>query len=138
MFRNKKSVGLVRKDRSQQQEDDRAFQQRIKQQAEQYTSQFKGDTERLYREYIASRHWAERKIRYYKTHKKECALCHSTTSVELNHIYYSNFGFEKDEDLIPLCRGHHAALHQHIGVHKDMRYATADFLEWQRGLLGKA
>jgi len=135
MRRKKKVTAPSSNTRFEQEEEDKVFEQRIKYRTDLYDAQFKGDIERIYREYISSRHWAERKVRYYKTHKKECALCHSTSHVELNHIYYGNFGFEKDEDLIPLCRGHHEMLHRHIGVSKDMRYATADFIEWQRRLL---
>jgi hypothetical protein len=89
---------------------------------------------RVYREYIASWQWTKRKEAYYAKHSKECAICKSFR-VDLNHIYYGNYGFEKDEDLVPLCRTHHDALHRKIGVHKDMRYATADFIEWQRNYL---
>jgi hypothetical protein len=89
---------------------------------------------RVYREYITSWLWTKRKEAYYAKHAKECAICKSP-HVDLNHIYYGNYGFERDEDLIPLCRPHHEALHRKIGVQKDMRYATADFIEWQRDSL---
>jgi hypothetical protein len=101
---------------------------------EQYSMRLGSEAIRAYREYIGSRLWAERKQRYYAEHPKQCAVCRSP-HVDLNHIYYGNYGFEKDEDLIPLCRSHHEALHRHIGVRKDMRYATGDFIEWQRNLL---
>ena len=128
----KRKISISR--RSTEDPEDIIVEQRIKQRTETYISKFKGSIERTYREYIASRHWTNRKVAYFATHKKECALCHSTIFVELNHIYYGNFGYEKDEDLIPLCSSHHEALHRYSGVSRDMRYATADFVEWQRDL----
>jgi hypothetical protein len=99
-----------------------------------YLSTLDKDALNIYRQYIGSRLWVRRKEAYYATHPKACAIC-KHPRVELNHIYYGNYGLEKDEDLIPLCRSHHEALHREIGVHKDMRYATADFIEWQRHLI---
>lgn len=137
MKRKRKNRALSWKERFEREEDDTLFEERIRERIERYTSKFKGDVERIYREYISGRHWVARKDSFFKNHEKKCALCRSTFRVELNHIYYENFGFEKDEDLIPLCREHHEALHRHIGVSKDMRYATADFIEWQRDLIQK-
>jgi hypothetical protein len=104
---------------------------------ESYSLSLGMEAARVYRAYIASRHWTTRKEAYYATRPRECAICESPR-VDLNHKYYGNYGFEKDEDLVPLCRVHHEALHREIGVHKDMRYATEDYIEWQRDLLERS
>lgn len=121
-----------RLERENERREDAAALRRIEAHKEKYQAQFKGSIERTYREYIKSRHWEARKDAYFETNARECSLCGSGARVELNHIYYGNFGFERDEDLIALCRRHHEELHAEIGVSKDMRYATAIFIERYR------
>ncbi len=82
----------------------------------------------FYRDYIVSNAWEFRKAQYYQRHAKACKICGATTNVQLNHIKYGNYGQEKDKDLVPLCGNHHQALHDKIGVRKDMHYQTEYFL----------
>ena len=83
----------------------------------------------FYRDYITSELWEERKRQYFERYAKACKICGSTTYVQLNHIKYGNYGQERDRDLVPLCRDHHQALHDMIGVKSNMHYQTAFFLE---------
>jgi len=82
----------------------------------------------FYRDYIQSAAWEVRKKQYYSKYAKACHICGDTDQVELNHIKYGNYGHERDRDLVPLCRTHHQALHDLIGVRGNMHYQTAHFL----------
>ncbi|HVB20304.1 MAG TPA: hypothetical protein VNF51_03465 [Candidatus Paceibacterota bacterium] len=82
-----------------------------------------------YRDYIQSAHWEVRKLQYYSRYAKACRICGDTDRVELNHIKYGNYGREEDRDLVPLCRTHHHAFHDLIGVRGNMRYQAQYFLE---------
>src|SRR5262245_51799246 len=60
--------------------------------------------------------WAKRRARYYATHERACVACGSTEDVILHHRHYREpFGCESDAALAPLCRRHHAAVHQRAG-----------------------
>jgi hypothetical protein len=64
-----------------------------------------------YKEYIKSQAWLRRRIAYYKTHEKKCAVCKSSHRISLHHITYANVGREPDEDLVPLCLDCHENYH---------------------------
>lgn len=91
---------------------------------------------RVYKLYIKSIWWTRRKNDYYQNHKKRCALCSSCEHVQLHHLKYGNFGFEKDEDLIPLCKQHHEEFHIEFGCNpktmmKDMKDFFMDYMDKQ-------
>lgn len=72
-----------------------------------------------YSEYIKSNFWTQRKREYYKTHKKECSVCKTTKNINLHHTSYRHVGFEKDNELLPLCDMHHEKYHNLFGVGLD-------------------
>lgn len=62
--------------------------------------------------YINSASWERRKVAYYAKHPKKCRACGSTEEIHLHHHTYTRLGKEHDNDLIPLCREHHDAVHE--------------------------
>jgi len=81
-----------------------------------------------YKVYIKSIYWTRRKNRYYQKYGRRCAVCRGTEYVDLHHKKYANYGNERDEDLVPLCRNHHGAFHAQHGVSRDMTEDTAAFI----------
>jgi hypothetical protein len=76
---------------------------------------------RKYEIYINSQWWEKRKNLYFQSHKRQCLNCGSFAFIELHHLKYraSEFGYEKDEDLAPLCCRCHKSFHELFGVKKD-------------------
>lgn len=67
---------------------------------------------RSYDEYLRSPHWRAFRAAYHRTHAPvTCAACPRTT-VSLHHVTYARLGRERPADVIPLCRGHHEAVHR--------------------------
>lgn len=83
-----------------------------------------------YKVYIASEHWVKRKDMYFRNVSRKCAVCGSSKYINLHHAYYGEYGNERDEDLVPLCREHHEMFHEQFGkTKKDMRKDTNKFIE---------
>lgn len=82
-----------------------------------------------YKIYIKSGFWRTRKNNFWQVHGKKCAICKSSKKVDLHHMVYKNYGVEKDEDLMPLCREHHEAFHTVNVTKADMKQATLDFCQ---------
>jgi len=78
--------------------------------------------------YIKSKWWTIRKNNYYRKFKKICRVCRSSKFIELHHIVYGNFGFEKDVDLMPLCKVCHKDFHDTYGTSGNMHEYTQMFL----------
>lgn len=87
----------------------------------------KGD----YDAYMASPAWQERVEAYFSTVPKLCMACLSPEAVSLHHVTYERLGAEDDDDLMPLCRTHHLALHDYADLHPELDLATAS-LSWLR------
>lgn len=81
-----------------------------------------------YKVYIKSIWWTRRKNRYYRDNGKRCEICKSARFIDLHHKVYKNYGFEKDSDLIPLCRDHHEGFHVEYGVKGNMRAQTDEYV----------
>lgn len=81
-----------------------------------------------YKVYIKSQHWQNRKNRYYQANGRRCAVCNSAHFIDLHHRVYGNYGSERDEDLVPLCKKHHEAFHQRYGVRGNMKTDTDVFV----------
>jgi hypothetical protein len=75
---------------------------------------------RRYADYMRNREWQQRRRAWLRTfrrrhgHDPTCAVCDRpwTLDHDLHHVSYDNLGAERDEDLLPACRGCHEALHQ--------------------------
>lgn len=80
--------------------------------------------------YINSELWEERKAKYYKKHKKECARCGGYEHINLHHMFYDNkiFGSEPDKHLIPLCWLCHEKFHSNYPTKKNMIFNTKEFI----------
>lgn len=83
-----------------------------------------------YNSYINSGIWEKRKNLYYQSHLKLCEICNSSSYVHLHHKYYGDYGLEKDEHLVPLCKQHHEEFHLQLGkTKKDMVWETDSFIK---------
>ena len=66
-----------------------------------------------YREYLASPHWAEVKLRFGEHSPRQCAACHKPNiRLALHHKTYKRLGREKMDDLVYLCDGCHQEVHR--------------------------
>ncbi len=81
-----------------------------------------------YKLYIESKFWRRRKDQYFATHAKRCAVCRTPERVDLHHKAYGNYGRERDEDLVALCKKHHEGFHAKHGVARDMRLDTDSYV----------
>jgi len=63
-----------------------------------------------YMKYITSEEW-RRKAQAAKQRAGECALCTSTTALEVHHRTYARLGREHPSDLIVLCSRCHRRHH---------------------------
>ncbi len=82
-----------------------------------------------YATYINSVLWTKRKNQYYKIHGRRCAICGSVDYIHLHHKYYGEYGSEKDEHLVPLCKQHHEEFHLTLKrTKKDMIMETDTFI----------
>jgi hypothetical protein len=64
-----------------------------------------------YTAYMKSKEWAIRRYSYFDTHNKQCRACDSVKLIQLHHKTYVRLGDERDQDLVPLCKKCHTALH---------------------------
>lgn len=63
-----------------------------------------------YKEYIDTKSWNDKSIKYLKIHPI-CEICHKYKSIEVHHNSYENIGNELDEDLTAICHRCHYAIH---------------------------
>lgn len=80
-----------------------------------------------YDAYINSGLWERRKNAYYKLYGRMCAICGSIEFIHLHHKYYGEYGEEKDNHLIPLCKSHHDEFHAMLGKTKKNMIKETDF-----------
>lgn len=82
-----------------------------------------------YATYIKSKYWTKRKNRYYQEHRRVCTLCTTSKFCDLHHLAYrrEEFGNERDEDLVCLCRNCHEDYHLGFGVKGNMHKDFAEF-----------
>lgn len=71
----------------------------------------------FYRDYVKSTFWQLRKRRYFSRYGCKCTICGNTDRVELDHLMHGDYGHERDNDLVALCREHHLKLHSMIDAH---------------------
>ena len=74
-----------------------------------------------YDAYLKSSRWERVRDRAIRMAGKQCQQCGKQadrgkngqpTGLNVHHLSYDRLGAEKDDDLIVLCRGCHAALHK--------------------------
>lgn len=82
-----------------------------------------------YDAYIKSHWWTKRKNKYYQNHGRRCEICGSAKFIVLHHMVYGEFGNEKDEHLMPLCKSHHEGYHIEYGVSGNMLEQTWSYVE---------
>lgn len=97
--------------------------------------EYKKRIPKKYALYIKSKFWTKRKNDYYRVHKKICQACSSKKFINLHHILYEDFGFEKDENLVALCRDCHEEFHEMYGVKHKMKKETNQFIIEKRELI---
>jgi len=67
-----------------------------------------------YDEYVSSPYW--RRVvrpRILRRAAGRCELCHGDYNTEVHHLTYERLGHERDEDLMALCAGCHATVHEY-------------------------
>jgi hypothetical protein len=69
----------------------------------------------LYRAYMASPQWAERRGRTLMLAGGTCQRCGQRRATEAHHLTYDRLGRERDQDLLALCGPCHQALHGRRG-----------------------
>jgi hypothetical protein len=65
----------------------------------------------LYRAYLASPEWAERRGRTLMLAGGTCQRCGQRRATEAHHLTYDRLGRERDQDLLALCGPCHRMLH---------------------------
>lgn len=64
-----------------------------------------------YKDYLKSKHWKRKRLKVLKERGRKCEMCDATKKLEVHHITYDRVGNELHEDLMVLCREHHATIH---------------------------
>lgn len=126
---NKKGKGIWLKQKSSIKKGKKLF--KIKKR----TEKIRISIPKKYKDYIKSKWWKKRKIKYYQKFGKKCAVCKSIYHIQLHHLIYGNYGFEKDEHLIALCSIHHEEYHKQYGVKENMFDDTNEFIKEQIEIL---
>ncbi len=88
-----------------------------------------------YFEYINSPLWAERKRQYYEDHKKQCRACGGYRDIQLHHIFYTKWGQEPDNALVPLCTKCHTELHEWRSPKGNLIKQTYYFIAKKQALI---
>lgn len=73
-----------------------------------------------YEEYMQSPEWADFRNRWFTqtNFPKQCVACNVTTGLELHHVTYERLGFERMNDVVPLCRRCHKEFHERFTSHQ--------------------
>ncbi len=70
-----------------------------------------------YEKYLQSSHWRSFRLRYKSERPWACGhLGCPAGNLDLHHLTYARLGRESLDDVIPLCRPHHAQAHQLVGL----------------------
>lgn len=72
----------------------------------------------IYKKYMASPLWEEKKQLYKKT---SCEICGTTYFLGLHHLTYDNLGQETLEDLATLCKYCHFAFHNDLATKRKLK-----------------
>ena len=66
-----------------------------------------------YLEYLQSDLWKQRRYAALENAGFRCQLCGETDSLEVHHRTYERLGYERPDDLVVICKGHHWIEHLH-------------------------
>ena len=66
----------------------------------------------VYREYIRSKAWRDRRNQVLRRSRGVCERCGKWPVVNVHHRTYERLGSERLEDLIGVCRHCHEEMHQ--------------------------
>jgi 5-methylcytosine-specific restriction endonuclease McrA len=66
--------------------------------------------------YLRTSHWFRVKTLALARAGHQCALCPSTTRLDVHHKSYARRGFEQPEDVVVLCRDCHARRHRVLAL----------------------
>lgn len=66
-----------------------------------------------YKEYLQTPEWKARASSARQRFGFKCAFCSSGVRLDVHHRTYARRGWEKEDDILPLCRDCHAVLHEH-------------------------
>ena len=93
---------------------------------------------RTYNVYIKSKHWTQRKNKYFQIYGRVCECCESAQHIHLHHMVYRNseFGRERASDLIAFCYKCHVLYHKVYGTQGNMKHSTLEFVTNTREMLG--
>jgi 5-methylcytosine-specific restriction endonuclease McrA len=69
---------------------------------------------RWYKIYLKSVAWQNKRKAAFEHHGKYCFKC-GTLACDIHHLTYENVGYEPLDDIVPLCRQCHEAVH---GIHR--------------------
>lgn len=65
----------------------------------------------IYKEYLKSKDWADKRKKKLKG-KKKCAFCQTTTKLEPHHLIYKDLFSVENKDLRVVCRKCHLEIHK--------------------------
>lgn len=97
----------------------------------------KGQAKYLYPEYMRSKAWLARRIRFYDSYGRVCIICGRHDTV-IHHKSYLHLGNERDNELVVLCTGHHRDYHRLHGVKGNMIKETDAYIKEKREKILKA
>ena len=90
---------------------------------------------RRYLEYINSARWQTRRRAFMAIRGNgSCAVCRTRSKLHVHHLHYNNLGEELDQDLMTLCEGHHAMVHNlQRSTGMTLPRATQTIVQGERG-----
>ncbi len=99
------------------------------------TKKIRENDKNPYYAYIKSSQWTRRKELYYQTHKRQCQACGSYRDIDLHHMIYKDFGKERDETLVCLCRVCHKDFHLKNKMSKYLMDSTLQYIRNKQSTL---
>jgi hypothetical protein len=89
-------------------------------------------TKQKYNEYIQSLEWQAKRQQYFSADDmpQGCQGCGRSTGLHLHHHTYERMGYERLDDLVPVCADCHAAIHHEFDMlHNNLTTRTRVVLD---------
>jgi len=83
----------------------------------------------IYKEYIESDEWKNKKRKSIQYHWYRCCKCKKTWFLEVHHWCYDNLGNEDMKELFAFCESCHKKFHNKYWVSKNMLFDTLKFIK---------